>query len=183
MIWHVLSSVTEYAYARPSFKATKLHKLELMAGAPRAYDKAGSARDYWIKEIRDREARYVARPEQAYERMVAALKPKPEKSFTEWRLELLNTIRGDTDGRVVAMQSLRGQHMGLNAPVQRHESVCGRADLVSQRGHAEWYAFASETLGLPVEGLVLPVFLKQQHRQEAGPRPVPRHDMEWSAAG
>lgn len=80
MIWHVLSSGTEYAYARPSFTAMKLRKVELMAGAPRAYGKAGSARDYWIKEIRDREAGYVARAEMAYERMVAAWKPKPEKS-------------------------------------------------------------------------------------------------------
>jgi len=80
MIWHVLSSGREYAYARPSFTAMKLRKVELTAGAPRAYGKAGSARDYWIKEIRDREANYVARAEQAYERMVAAWKPKPEKS-------------------------------------------------------------------------------------------------------
>ena len=80
MIWHILSSGKEYVYARPSFTAMKLRKVELTAGAPRAYGKAGSARDYWIKEIRDREAGYVARAEQAYERMVAAWKPKPEKS-------------------------------------------------------------------------------------------------------
>ena len=79
MIWHVLSSGKEYAYARPSFTAMKLRKVELTAGAARAYGKAGAARDYWIKEIRDREAGYVARAEQAYERMVAAWKPKPEK--------------------------------------------------------------------------------------------------------
>ena len=80
MIWHILSSGKEYAYARPAFTAMKLRKVELMAGAPRAYGKAGSARDYWIKEIRDREAGYVAQVEQAYERMVTAWKPRPEKS-------------------------------------------------------------------------------------------------------
>ena len=80
MIWHVLSNGKDYAYARPSFTAMKLRKVELTAGAPKAYGKAGSARDYWIKEIRDREAGYVARAEQAYERMVAAWKPKPAKS-------------------------------------------------------------------------------------------------------
>ena len=58
----------------------KLRRVELTAGASKAYGKAGSARDYWVKEIRDREAAYVARAEQAYERMVAAWKPKPEKS-------------------------------------------------------------------------------------------------------
>lgn len=82
MIWHVLSRETEYAFARPSFTAMKMRKVELMAGAPRAYGKAGSARDYWIKEIREREANYVARAEQAYERMVAAWKQQPEKSLT-----------------------------------------------------------------------------------------------------
>ena len=79
MIWHVLSSGKEYAYARPAFTAMKLRKVELAAGAPRAYGKAGPGRDYWIKEIREREAGYVARAEQAYERMVAAWKEKPKK--------------------------------------------------------------------------------------------------------
>ena len=58
----------------------KLRKAALKAGAAREYGKAGPGRDYWIKEIRDREAAYVARAEQAYERMVAAWKPKPAKS-------------------------------------------------------------------------------------------------------
>ncbi|EHS51352.1 transposase IS116/IS110/IS902 family protein, partial [Rhizobium sp. PDO1-076] len=77
MIWHILSSEQDYAYARPSFTAMKLRKVELKAGAPRAYGKAGPGHDYWIKEIRDREAQYVERAERAYERMVAAWKEKP----------------------------------------------------------------------------------------------------------
>ena len=77
MIWHVLTDGTEYAYARPAFTAMKLRKAALKAGAPRAYGKAGPGRDYWIKEIREREADYVRRAEQAYERMVAAWKEKP----------------------------------------------------------------------------------------------------------
>lgn len=55
MIWHVLTVCSEYAYARPAFTAMKMRKTELMAGAPRAYGKAGPGRDYWIKEIRERE--------------------------------------------------------------------------------------------------------------------------------
>lgn len=35
--------------------------------------------DYWIKELREQEAGYVARVEQADERMVAAWKEKPKK--------------------------------------------------------------------------------------------------------
>lgn len=80
LIWHVLSTDQDYAYARPAFTAMKLRKVALKAGAPRAYGKAGPGRDYWIKEIREREARYVESAELAYERMVAAWQatsPKP----------------------------------------------------------------------------------------------------------
>jgi len=80
MIWHVLTDGTEYAYARPAFTAMKLRKAALKGGAPREYGKAGPGRDYWIKEIREREADYVRRAEQAYERMVAAWKEKPPKA-------------------------------------------------------------------------------------------------------
>ncbi len=61
MIWHILTSGEEYAYARPAFTAMKLCKVALKAGAPRAYGKAGPGHDYWIKEIREREAGYTAR--------------------------------------------------------------------------------------------------------------------------
>lgn len=73
-----LTTGKDYAYARPAFTAMKLRKVALKAGAPRAYGKAGRGRDYWIKELREREAGYVARVEQAYERMVAAWKEKPK---------------------------------------------------------------------------------------------------------
>ena len=58
----------------------KLRKAPLKAGAPRAYGKAEPGRDYWIKEIRERENDYMARAEQAYGRMVAAWKEKPARS-------------------------------------------------------------------------------------------------------
>jgi hypothetical protein len=69
----------QYAFARPAFTAMKMRKVALKAGAPRAYGKADPGPDYWIKEIREREAGYVARVEQAYERMVAAWKTAPKK--------------------------------------------------------------------------------------------------------
>lgn len=69
LIWHVLATDQDYVYARPAFTAMKLRKVALKAGAPRAYGKAGPGRDYWIKEIREREARYVESAERAYERM------------------------------------------------------------------------------------------------------------------
>ena len=76
MIWHVLASTEDYAFARPAFTAMKLRKVALKAGAPREYGKAGPGRDYWIKEIRQRENDYVERAERAYERMVAAWKER-----------------------------------------------------------------------------------------------------------
>jgi hypothetical protein len=95
---YVLTNGTEYAYARPDFTVMKLRKAKLKAGAAREYGKAGPGRDYWIKEIREREAGYVKRAEQAYERMVAARKERPVKSkalataaATCWRFPLLNT--------------------------------------------------------------------------------------------
>jgi transposase len=84
MIWHVLSDNKEYAFARPAFTAMKLRKVALKAGAPREYGKAGPGRDYWIKEIRQREMDYVARAERAYETMVAAWKERPpQKAATQ----------------------------------------------------------------------------------------------------
>lgn len=77
MIWHVLAGEEEYAFARPAFTAMKLRKVALKAGAPREYGKAGPGRDYWIKEIRQREMDYVERAERAYERMVEAWKERP----------------------------------------------------------------------------------------------------------
>jgi transposase len=79
MIWHVLTSDADYAYARPAFTAMKMRKAALKAGAPRECGKAGPGRDYWIKEIRQREAEYVERAEKAYEQMVAAWKQAPPK--------------------------------------------------------------------------------------------------------
>ena len=79
LMWHVLSTDQDYAYARPAFTAMKLRKVALKAGAPRAYGKPGPGRDYWIKEIREREARYIESAERAYERMVAAWKEKPPR--------------------------------------------------------------------------------------------------------
>jgi transposase len=77
LIWHVLSADKDYLYARPAFTAMKLRKAELKAGAPREYGKAGPGHDYWIKDIRQKEAEYVELAERAYERMVTAWTEKP----------------------------------------------------------------------------------------------------------
>ncbi|MCU4162024.1 IS110 family transposase [Acidiphilium sp. AL] len=80
LIWHVLAKGQDYAFARPAFQAMKLRKVALKAGAPREYGKAGPGRDYWIKEIRQREMEYVKRAEEAYARMVEAWREVPPGS-------------------------------------------------------------------------------------------------------
>jgi hypothetical protein len=57
----------------------KMRKLELKAGAPRAHGKAGTGRDYWIKEIRHREMELVAHAEAAYTKMAENWRAKPVK--------------------------------------------------------------------------------------------------------
>jgi transposase len=77
LVWHVLTKGQDYAFARPAFTAMKLRKVALKAGAPREYGKAGPGRDYWVREIRQREMDYVERAERAYERMVEAWRERP----------------------------------------------------------------------------------------------------------
>ena len=60
--------------------AMKMRKLELRAGAPKAYGKAGPGRDYWIKELRHREMELVANAEASYAKMVEAWREKPPKT-------------------------------------------------------------------------------------------------------
>jgi len=79
LIWHLLAKEAPYKWARPAFVAMKMRRLELQAGAPRAHGKAGSSRDYWIKEIRHREMELVANAEAAYAQMVEAWREKPPK--------------------------------------------------------------------------------------------------------
>lgn len=79
LIWHLLTKDAPYQWARPSFVAMKMRKLELRAGAPKAHGKAGPGRDYWIKELRHREMELVANAEAAYARMVEVWREKPPK--------------------------------------------------------------------------------------------------------
>ena len=72
LIWHLLTKDAPYQWARPAFVAMKMRKLELRAGAPKAYGKAGPGRDYWIKELRHREMELVANAEASYAKMVEA---------------------------------------------------------------------------------------------------------------
>lgn len=79
LIWHLLTKDQPYQWARPAFVAMKLRRPELQSGAPRAHGKAGPARDYWIKELREREMALVENAETAYAKMVEAWKDRPPK--------------------------------------------------------------------------------------------------------
>src|SRR5580700_9191004 len=52
------------------------------------------------------------------------------------------------------------------------------ADLVSQRRQAERHALPDVAFGLPVQRLMLPVLLEQDHRQEARAGPAAGDHME-----
>ena len=92
-IWHLLTKDAPYQWARPAFVAMKMRKLELRAGAPKAYGKAGPGRDYWIKELRHREMELVANAEASYAKMVEASARKATKDPKNLRKGLFNNIR------------------------------------------------------------------------------------------
>ncbi len=77
LIWHLLTKDAPYQWARPAFVAMKMRRLELQSGAPKTHGKAGPARDYWIKELREREMALVENAETAYAKMVEAWKERP----------------------------------------------------------------------------------------------------------
>src|SRR6185295_20195479 len=51
-------------------------------------------------------------------------------------------------------------------------------DLIGERRQAHGHAFPRVALGLPVQWLVLPELLKQQHGDEVRTRPAARGDVE-----
>src|ERR1700756_4331899 len=62
--------------------------------------------------------------------------------------------------------------------VKRAQESSAGPDLVGQRRHAQLDALARVALGLPVERLVLPVLLKQDHGEQAGAGKAARQHVE-----
>ena len=75
--------------------------------------------------------------------------------------------------RVIAVQTLRRQHMRRDPVVQRPQRHRAGAHLVGQGRQAEIDAFARVAIPLAVERLVLAVLLEDDHRQQVGTRPAP----------
>ena len=77
LCWHLVTKDQDYAFARPSLVAHKRRKLELAAGAvSRRGPTAGPSRDYFIKQLRDREKAIVEQQERAYQVLVAHWQPQ-----------------------------------------------------------------------------------------------------------
>ena len=72
----------------------------------------------------------------------------------------------DRHGRVVAMQPLGSQDVALNERMQRLQHRRAGADLVGQRRHAQIDAFATISLALAVERLMLAELLEQHHGKQ-----------------
>jgi hypothetical protein len=81
-------------------------------------------------------------------------------------------------GGIVAVQPLGGKDMRLDQPMERLERGGARADLVGKRRQAEIDTFMGIAVALPVERLVLPELLEQDHRQHARPEQPSRRDVE-----
>ena len=78
VIWHMLSKGEEYIWSRPALLDWKLRKLELAAGYPskRGGRTKGSAADYSLKSVRDREREAVGHAEEVYRRFVTKWKQR-----------------------------------------------------------------------------------------------------------
>jgi hypothetical protein len=84
LCWTMIERGEDYAFARPSLTEKKLRKLELRAGLAAHRGKKGTAANYSLKEIRQRELALADQAEHAYRQQVAnwhangpARKPTP----------------------------------------------------------------------------------------------------------
>ncbi len=94
------------------------------------------------------------------------------------------TTRQKWHCRVIPMQAVTGTHVGLDQGIDRLQRDSCVPDQVRQGRQAQRDAFTGEPLGLPVQGLVLAVFLEDEHGDQAGSSPSTRDRMErgWRLA-
>jgi hypothetical protein len=71
---------------------------------------------------------------------------------------------------VVAVDALGGKDVHLDQLIERHERCRAGAHVVGQRRERQLDSLALELLALPVERLMVGVFVDQNHRQQARPR-------------
>lgn len=85
LAWHLLTKQEDYAFARPALVAMKERQMQIKAGATsrRGGNAPGPARDYSIKELREKERASVEQAEKAYTRFVSAWSEKPNRAVRE----------------------------------------------------------------------------------------------------
>jgi hypothetical protein len=72
IVWHLLATAEDDAWARPALLEAKLRQVELAAGQPAVKGRQqGRAYAYNSKEVRDRERAWLEQTEKAYARFVA----------------------------------------------------------------------------------------------------------------
>jgi transposase len=79
LAWHMLTKGQDYAWTRPALVAWKRRKLELQAGEPsrRGGNRPGPASDYSVREVRDRERRWLGMAEEEYRAFVSTWRDQP----------------------------------------------------------------------------------------------------------
>jgi len=84
LIWHMLTKQQDYAWARPALVQWKLRELELKAGEPsrRGGSKKGSASDYSLRSVRDKERQWLGMAEDEYRRFATAWREQPPPNAT-----------------------------------------------------------------------------------------------------
>ena len=71
LCWTMIERGEDYAFARPSLTDKKLRALQLRAGMPARRGRKGTASDYSLKEVRQRELALAEQAEHAYRQQVA----------------------------------------------------------------------------------------------------------------
>ena len=80
------------------------------------------------------------------------------------------------------MDPLGGEHVSLDQFGERHQRGRAGADMIGHGRDRELDALARKLLALPVERLMIGVFVDQDHRQQARPGEAPGDRMERAPA-
>ena len=80
--------------------------------------------------------------------------------------------------RLIAVHALAREHVRADELVERAQKRGAAAHLVGQRRHAQIDAFAGVAFGLPIERLVLPILLEQDHGEQARSAEAARQHVE-----
>src|SRR5208283_1489064 len=88
------------------------------------------------------------------------------------------SLRQEWHRGVVAMQTFASQDMGLDQRMERSQDRGAGAHLVGQRRHTQIDALTGVAFALPVQRLMLPELLKQDHRQKVRSGKAARRHVE-----